>query len=217
MEFFSLFSRMLSTIEMLMVTCLHEHSATKESAFKEEEEASQLGDETWHAKTWQNMICQILWLGGLVSSVISIRARRVSITSTLAAQHTLTRGTGCTSQSPTSIMATAKINYTAFADFLNNYQDAFAVKRFRELQIRNLLFYQAELAHLREELEEIEQKDTETPSKHVTSRWTPEMAKEPASGSNPMLSSTYSKKMLQIRSTLTSYSESADSSHSTHM
>jgi uncharacterized protein DUF6594 len=113
-------------------------------------------------------------------------------------------------------MATTKINYTAFTDFLNNYQDAFTVKRFRELQIKNLLFYQAELAHLREELEEIEQKDTALPSKHVTFRWTPEMANEPVCGPNPTLLSSYSKKMLQIRSTLTSYSELAGSNHSTH-
>jgi hypothetical protein len=114
-------------------------------------------------------------------------------------------------------MATTKINYTAFADFLNNYQDVFAVKRFRELQIRNLLFYQAELAHLREELEEIEKKDTALPSKHVTSRWMPEMAKEPVSGSSPTLSLAYSQKMLQIRRTLTSYSELAGCSHNTHL
>src|SRR5438874_12657363 len=111
-------------------------------------------------------------------------------------------------------MTTTKINYTAFADFLNDYQDTFAVKRFRGLLIRNPLFYQAELAHLREELEEIEQKDTASPSNHVTFRWTPDMAKEPASETTPTLSTSYSKKMLQIRETLTNYSELAGSSRS---
>ena len=56
-------------------------------------------------------------------------------------------------------MATQDINYTAFAKFLGSYPDILAVKRFRELQIRNLLFYQAELAHLEQELQEIEVQD----------------------------------------------------------
>src|ERR1700722_7976199 len=98
------------------------------------------------------------------------------------------------------MMATGKINYTAFASFLSSYPDTLAVKRFRELQIRNLLFYQAELAHLAVELEEIEKtdaRDTTQASERVNFRWMPSMAQEaPSSTLNPTetLSSLYCEK-----------------------
>jgi hypothetical protein len=117
------------------------------------------------------------------------------------------------------MMAAGKINYTAFASFLSSFPDTLAVKRFRELQIRNLLFYQAELAHLGVELEEIEQRDardTAEASKRANFRWTPLMAQEAPSSTltpNTTMSSIYCEKMLQIRSTLASYSECDHSSH----
>ena len=49
-------------------------------------------------------------------------------------------------------MAGTKINYTAFAQFLASYPDELTLLRFRELSIRNLLFYQAELVHLARQL-----------------------------------------------------------------
>jgi hypothetical protein len=113
----------------------------------------------------------------------------------------------------TTTMAVGKINYAAFASFLSSFPDTFAVKRFRELQIRNLLFYQAELAHLQVELEEIEQKDasnTAEPSNRANFRWTPSMAQEASLSTltlNPTMSSIYCEKMLQIHRTLASYSE----------
>jgi hypothetical protein len=103
-------------------------------------------------------------------------------------------------------MAARKRNYSAFAKFATDYQDALTLKRFRELQIKNLLYYQAELAHLKQELDEIEQKDTSDLSKHVSARWRPEdAAKKTPTAAAPTLSSKYSEKMLQIRETLTDY------------
>ncbi|XDG02125.1 hypothetical protein ABKA04_001740 [Annulohypoxylon sp. FPYF3050] len=79
------------------------------------------------------------------------------------------------------IMIADKANYAALTEYLSNFPDALSTKRFRDLQIRNLLFYQAELAHLRVELEEIEQREVKsTPdvSARTNFRWTPAMAKE---------------------------------------
>lgn len=118
------------------------------------------------------------------------------------------------------MMSAEKINYTAFASFLSSFPDTFAVKRFRELQIRNLLFYQAELAHLQVELEEIEQIDARNrPNgpERATFRWTPSMAKDASlftSASIPTNSTTsslYSEKIFQIRNTLEKYSQSNSS------
>lgn len=78
-------------------------------------------------------------------------------------------------------MALENSNYKALANILSSYPDIVAVKRFRELQIRNLLFYQAELAHLELELSDIEQKDAQaaTVSSALTNiRWTPLMAQD---------------------------------------
>ncbi|KAI0885179.1 uncharacterized protein GGS22DRAFT_139994 [Annulohypoxylon maeteangense] len=111
-------------------------------------------------------------------------------------------------------MGTEKVNYTGFTDFLSEFPDTLAVKRFRDLQIRNLLFYQAELAHLRVELEEIEQRDvkhTIDVSARANFRWTPAMAKDiPFSMQQPTISSLYREKMLQIRSTLVSYNNAVE-------
>ena len=107
-------------------------------------------------------------------------------------------------------MTPERSNYTAFASFLAEFPDTLALKRFRGLQIRNLLFYQAELAHLQVELEEIEEKDAGEASKRANYRWTPAMAQNALSTEQPQVhdvSSLYGEKMLQIRTTLASYRE----------
>jgi hypothetical protein len=116
-------------------------------------------------------------------------------------------------------MTSHEANYTAFASFLGSFPDILAVKRFRELQIRNLLFYQAELAHLALELEEIEKTDATSmteASARANFRWKPSMAQENTSSTpntTNALSSSYAEKMLLIRRTLTSYSEYYHLSH----
>lgn len=130
-------------------------------------------------------------------------------------------------------MCSNKCNYTALASFLSAFPDVLAIKRFRELQIRNLLFYQAELAHLEAELQKIEDQDAQQkpdPSDFINFRWTPCMAREaPASTetfdcpadkessggrsgtrSRETTVSSYREKVLQIRRTLASYSKSTD-------
>ncbi len=52
-----------------------------------------------------------------------------------------------------------KANYAAFANFLGHHPDQLVLRRFCELNIRNLLFYQAELVHLSRELHYLELKD----------------------------------------------------------
>ncbi|KAI1462259.1 hypothetical protein F4805DRAFT_452792 [Annulohypoxylon moriforme] len=111
-------------------------------------------------------------------------------------------------------MGAVKVNYAKLSDFLNEFPDTLAVKRFRDLQIRNLLFYQAELAHLRVELEEIEQRDfkhTTDVSAHANFRWTPATEKDTQFPIHqPTISSLYREKMLQIRSTLVSYNNAVE-------
>ncbi|KAI0897892.1 hypothetical protein F4806DRAFT_507663 [Annulohypoxylon nitens] len=111
-------------------------------------------------------------------------------------------------------MGSTKANYTRLTDFFNTFPDTLAVKRFRDLQIRNLLFYQAELAHLREELEEIEQRDaksTNDVSERVNFRWTPAAAKQvPFPKQQPTVSSLYQEKILRIRCTLISYNNAVE-------
>lgn len=123
-------------------------------------------------------------------------------------------------------MTSNKSNYAAFASFLNSYPDLLAIKRFRELQIRNLLFYQAELAHLEAELHNIEAQDAAQKfdtSDHANFRWTPRMAQDgtsvttaPSASDKPetpptprasarTTSSAYCEKMLEIRRTLTKF------------
>jgi hypothetical protein len=114
-------------------------------------------------------------------------------------------------------MTAHTVNYTAFASFLSNVPDIVALKRFRELQIKNLLFYQAELAHLEVELAEIEQRDAQDNSnacERASFRWKPEGMREasltaasPAVPTFTTTSSLFREKMLQIRRTLASYSE----------
>ena len=131
-------------------------------------------------------------------------------------------------------MAHTKVNYAAFADLLSTYSSEIALLRFRELSVRNLLFYQAEFVHLQRQLQQIEDYDASlnpAPEKRVNHRWPPSaMAKtttvppqtsgvppsnsiapsEP-SGSAASVSTNiadlYHEKMLQIRETLENYRE----------
>lgn len=109
-------------------------------------------------------------------------------------------------------MADNTSNYKAFAGFLSRHPDVLCLKRFPELQIRNLLFYQAELAHHKLELQEIEDRDTRDspdPSNRVNYRWNPLMAAENTlQTASSTMTSEYCKKMLVIRETLASYSKS---------
>jgi hypothetical protein len=50
-------------------------------------------------------------------------------------------------------------SYRALASLMSTYPDVFIVRRFSELNVMNLLYLQAELAHLEQELKEIEDED----------------------------------------------------------
>ena len=116
-------------------------------------------------------------------------------------------------------MAGTEINYTAFAHFLASYPDELTLLRFRELSIRNLLFYQAELVHLARQLQQLEKYDAEMhpePENRVNHRWTPAMAAKPrktrTSGADDVSATAttldlYCEKILEIRETLAKYSE----------
>ncbi|KAF2102617.1 hypothetical protein NA57DRAFT_71605 [Rhizodiscina lignyota] len=130
-------------------------------------------------------------------------------------------------------MTASKVNYAAFAEFLSTPPDELALLRFRELNIRNLLFYQAELVHLGRQLRDIEDLDARLhpePEKRVNYRWTPAMASRPSNTvAHTNLSSAtqttaapnaqiamsapattadlYRDKMLEVRETLAKYNE----------
>ncbi len=117
-------------------------------------------------------------------------------------------------------MARTIINYTALAQFLASYPDELTLLRFRELSIRNLLFYQAELVHLARQLQQLEDYDAEMhpePEKRVNHRWTPAMAaklreSKTSGGADGSTTTTttmdlYCEKVLEIRETLAKYSE----------
>lgn len=73
-----------------------------------------------------------------------------------------------------------KVNYPAFVDLLSQHPDQFTPLRLRELNIRNILFYQAELLYLKRQLDDIEEDDAREHPKleeHVTRSWYPAMAR----------------------------------------
>lgn len=76
-------------------------------------------------------------------------------------------------------MDNKKVNYPALTDLLSRHPDAFTLLRLRELNIRNLLFYQAELLYLNRQLKDIEDFDAQQnplPVDRVTCAWYPDMA-----------------------------------------
>ena len=114
----------------------------------------------------------------------------------------------------------SRLNYPAFAAFLEQYSEEVALRRFRQLSIQNLLYYQSELAHLEEELRDIEVLDA-TPSKkgseQVTFRWRRVKAfslqhnSSPVSTPGPVTATElYTEKFLEIRETLRKYNEALD-------
>lgn len=50
-------------------------------------------------------------------------------------------------------------NYLDLSKLMSNYPDVFILRKFSRLNVKNLLYYQAELAYLEQELEEIEDED----------------------------------------------------------
>lgn len=101
--------------------------------------------------------------------------------------------------------------YTDLVGFLASHHDILTLKRFRELQIRNLLFYQAELANLQQELEIIEVSDARycaKPKERVGAKWTPSMAvKTLPSVYKRTHSDEYIDTVLKLRQTLKDYSQ----------
>lgn len=106
--------------------------------------------------------------------------------------------------------AVPRVNYPALADWLGDYPDTVALKRFRKLQLRNLLYYQAELVSLENELQMNDDLDAiafPDATKRVTYRWSASMAEKPAAEA-ATTSALYRATMLKIRETLQKYSES---------
>lgn len=121
-------------------------------------------------------------------------------------------------------MADLNVNYTPFTKFLEHHPSDFTLFRFRQLNIKNLLFYQAELAYLQRDLEDIEETDASVHAaadERVNFRWKPlekaasggapsirSQGSRASSPSNPSYSDVYIEKVLEIRETLAKYSSS---------
>jgi hypothetical protein len=64
--------------------------------------------------------------------------------------------------------------YSALSRLMSDHPEALIIRSFSELQIRSLLYYQAELAELEAELEEIEREDcasSDAVRKNFSSHW----------------------------------------------
>jgi len=128
-------------------------------------------------------------------------------------------------------MQSEKVNYSALAGFLSSLPEEIAIRRFRELHVQSLLFYQAELVQLQRELRELEDIDSKLHTEvkdRVNYRWqvpppSTQEAHANASGASSnagapqapvggggggdLLLSDYQAKILQIRETLRKYGE----------
>jgi len=65
-------------------------------------------------------------------------------------------------------------NYLDLSKLMSKYPDVFILRKFSGLNAKNLLYYQAELAHLEQELEEVEDEDRlsdENPRKGYATNW----------------------------------------------
>jgi hypothetical protein len=65
-------------------------------------------------------------------------------------------------------------NYLDLSKLMSKYPEVFILGKFSGLNVKNLLYYQAELAHLEQELEEIEDEDRlsdENPRKGYATNW----------------------------------------------
>jgi hypothetical protein len=56
-------------------------------------------------------------------------------------------------------------SYPALSGLMSDHAEVFAIRAFSKLHARDLLYYQAELAELEMELEEVEQADFDTPAR----------------------------------------------------
>jgi len=134
-------------------------------------------------------------------------------------------------------MTASTVNYTKFCEFLALAPTELSLLRFQELNIRNLLFYQAELIDLERQLRQIEEIDASLYpdlEKRVNYRWTEQMASKsslitqpaaiPSSSTNQNIptqansnsttsvannpvTDLYIEKIMQIRTTLMAYSK----------
>jgi hypothetical protein len=131
-------------------------------------------------------------------------------------------------------MQSEKVNYSALAGFLSSLPEEIAIRRFRELHVQSLLFYQAELVQLQRELRELEDIDSKlhievkdrvnyrwqvpppsTQGAHANASGASSNAgapQAPVGGGGDLLLSDYQAKILQIRETLRKYGEHFDSS-----
>jgi len=65
-------------------------------------------------------------------------------------------------------------NYVDLCSMMSKHPDVFILRAFSGLNVRNLLYYQAELLHLEQELQEIESEDQsceESPRKRYAGDW----------------------------------------------
>jgi hypothetical protein len=65
-------------------------------------------------------------------------------------------------------------NYLDLSKLMSKYPEVFILRKFSGLNVKNLLYYQAELAHLEQELEEIEDEDRlsdENPRNGYATNW----------------------------------------------
>lgn len=97
--------------------------------------------------------------------------------------------------------------YPKIAHLMAHHPELAILRRFRALNSQNLLYLQAKLTHLEEELEELAQKDDADPSRTFYKRDWWSLAKSRGNGSEK----GQWKKVLQIRKTLNVYSTSISS------
>jgi len=96
-------------------------------------------------------------------------------------------------------------SYSSLATLMGRYPDVLILRKYAELNAKNLLYYQAELANLEQELHEIEEEDRSSgtdPRQKFDKRWS-SLAGDPASN-NPLPSQSFSQQPL-TRDTLQWY------------
>jgi len=65
-------------------------------------------------------------------------------------------------------------SYTALSGLMSEHPEVFAIRVFSRLHVKTLLYYQAELAELEQELDEVEKEDracSEAPRKYFGQHW----------------------------------------------
>ena len=105
----------------------------------------------------------------------------------------------------TSIQAISMGNYPHLAGLMSSYQDVVIFRTFSRLNIRNLIYIQAELAHLETELDEATKRDShcnESSRRDYAVSW--EALRDCAAGGRD---STQLRIVIRIRELLEKYSE----------